>query len=155
MNAKLSINFIEKLEVLQDVLIEHNDQEGIYGDGKTLVNNEEFPITNNFSDGLYMRQMKMKADTIVISAIHHTNHFWFLLSGKVIVEADDEVIEHIAPCWSYSIKGTKRLIKCIEDCVWINVIANPEDTSDMQQIENNFFSATLKEYNKKEKLWQE
>ena len=65
MNAKLSINFIEKLEVLQDVLIEHNDQEGIYGDGKTLVNNEEFPITNNFSDGLYMRQMKMKADTIV------------------------------------------------------------------------------------------
>jgi hypothetical protein len=155
MNAKLSINFIEKLEVLQDVLIEHNDQEGIYGDGKTLVNNEEFPITNNFSDGLYMRQMKMKADTIVISAIHHTNHFWFLLSGKVIVEADDEVIEHIAPCWSYSIKGTKRLIKCIEDCVWINVIANPEDTNDMQQIENNFFSATLKEYNKKEKLWQE
>jgi hypothetical protein len=155
MNAKLSINFIEKLEVLQDVLIEHNDQEGIYGDGKTLVNNEEFPITNNFSDGLYMRQMKMKADTIVISAIHHTNHFWFLLSGKVIVEADDEVIEHIAPCWSYSIKGTKRLIKCIEDCVWINVIANPEDTNDMQKIENNFFSATLKEYNKKEKLWQE
>jgi hypothetical protein len=155
MNAKLSINFKEKLEVLQDVLIEHNDQEGIYGDGKTLVNNEEFPITNNFSDGLYMRQMKMKADTIVISAIHHTNHFWFLLSGKVIVEADDEVIEHIAPCWSYSIKGTKRLIKCIEDCVWINVIANPEDTNDMQQIENNFFSATLKEYNKKEKLWQE
>ena len=155
MNAKLSINFIEKLEVLQDVLIEHNDQEGIYGDGKTLVNNEEFPITNNFSDGLYMRQMKMKADTIVISAIHHTNHFWFLLSGKVIVEADDEVIEHIAPCWSYSIKGTKRLIRCIEDCVWINVIANPEDTNDMQKIENNFFSATLKEYNKKEKLWQE
>ena len=155
MNAKLSINFIEKLEVLQDVLIEHNDQEGIYGDGKTLVNNEEFPITNNFSDGLYMRQMKMKADTIVISAIHHTNHFWFLLSGKVIVEADDEIVEHIAPCWSYSIKGTKRLIKCIEDCVWINVIANPEDTNDMQKIENNFFSATLKEYNKKEKLWQE
>ena len=155
MSAELSINFIEKLEVLQDVLIEHNDQEGIYGDGKTLVNNEEFPITNNFSDGLYMRQMKMKADTIVISAIHHTNHFWFLLSGKVIVEADDEVIEHIAPCWSYSIKGTKRLIKCIEDCVWINVIANPTDTRDIKQVKNNFFSITLEEYNKKEKLWQE
>lgn len=155
MSAELSINFIEKLEVLQDVLIEHNDQEGIYGNGKTLVNNEEFPITNNFSDGLYMRQMKMKADTIVISAIHHTNHFWFLLSGKVIVEADDEIVEHIAPCWSYSMKGTKRLIKCIEDCVWINVIANPTDTRDMKQVENNFFSITLEEYNKKEKLWQE
>ena len=65
MNNELSINFIKQLEALQNVLIESNDEE-IYGDGKSLVNNEEFPITNNFTDGLYMRQMKMKADTMVI-----------------------------------------------------------------------------------------
>eukprot|EP01052_Picozoa_sp_SAG31_P037339 SAG31_NODE_4807_length_2945_cov_2.167252_1_plen_100_part_10 len=99
--------------------------------------------------------MKLKANDLVISAMHHTNHFWFLLSGKVIVEADDEVVEHIAPCWSHSIKGTKRLIRCIEDCVWINIIANPSDTKDINKIDNNFFSITLEEYNKKEKLWQE
>tara|TARA_R110000803_G_scaffold58775_3_gene117018 strand:+ start:7823 stop:8290 length:468 start_codon:yes stop_codon:yes gene_type:complete len=153
MNSELSVNFIKRLEVLQDVLIE-SDNENIYGDGKNLVNNEEFPITNNFSDGLYMRQMKMKSGSMVISAIHNTNHFWFLLSGKVIVQADNEIVEHIAPCWSYSLKGTKRLIECIEDCVWINVIANPTDTRDMKDIENNFFSTTMEEYNKKEKLWQ-
>lgn len=154
MNSQLSVNFIKKLEGLQNVIIESN-LEGTYGDGKNLVNNEEFPITNNFTDGLYMRQMKMKAGTIVISAIHHTNHFWFLLSGKVVVENENEIVEHIAPCWSYSLKGTKRLIKCIEDCVWINVIANPSDTRDMKAIEDNFFSMTMEEYNKKEKLWQE
>ncbi len=154
MNNKLSVNFIKKLEGIQNILIE-SDSEQIYGDGKNLVNNEEFPITNNFTDGLYMRQMKMKAGTIVISAIHHTNHFWFLLSGKVVVENENEIVEHIAPCWSYSLKGTKRLIKCVEDCVWINVIANPSDTKDMKTIENNFFSMTMEEYNKKEKLWQE
>ena len=125
MNTELSTNFIEQLEALQNVFIENNEVEGIYGDGKSLVNNKEFPITNNFTDGLYMRQMKMKADSIVI-----------------------------APCWSYSIKGTKRLIRCVEDCVWINVIANPTDTKNMQEVENNFFSITLEEYNKKEKLWQ-
>ena len=155
MNKELSTNFIESLEDLQDVFIKNNNIEGIYGDGKSLVNNEEFPITNNFTDGLYMRQMRMKAGSFVISAMHHTNHFWFLLSGKVIVQADNETVEHIAPCWSYSLKGTKRLIKCIEDCVWINVIANPSNTKDMKEIESNFFSATLEEYNKKEKLWQE
>ena len=155
MNKKLSTNFIESLEDLQNVFIENNDMKGIYGDGKSLVNNEEFPITNNFTDGLYMRQMKMKAGSFVISAMHHTNHFWFLLSGKVIVQADNETVEHIAPCWSCSSKGTKRLIKCIEDCVWINVIANPTNTKDMKEIESNFFSATLEEYNKKEKLCQE
>jgi hypothetical protein len=102
-----------------------------------------------------MRQMKMKADTMVISALHHTNHFWFLLSGKVIVQADNETVEHVAPCWSYSIKGTKRLIKCVEDCVWINIIANPTDTRNIEEVENNFFSFTMEEYNKKEKLCQE
>ncbi len=71
------------------------------------------------------------------------------------MEADSETVEHIAPCWSYSIKGTKRLIRCIEDCVWINIIANPTETKDMQEVENNFFSMTLEEYNKKEKLCQE
>jgi hypothetical protein len=39
--------------------------------------------------------------------------------------------------------------------VWINVIANPTDAKDMQEVENNFFSMTLEEYNKKEKLCQE
>jgi hypothetical protein len=154
MDSELSVNFIKKLEVLQNVIIE-SDNEHVYGDGKNLVSNEEFPITNNFTDGLYMRQMKMKASTIVISAIHHTNHFWFLLSGKVVVENENEIVEHIAPCWSYSFKGTKRIIKCVEDCVWINVIANPTDTRDMKAIENSFFSITMEEYNKKEKLWQE
>ena len=154
MNNELSVNFIKKLEVLQNVIIESNN-ENTFGDGKNLVNNEEFPITNNFSDGLYMRQMKMKAGSIVISAMHHTNHFWFLLSGKVIVEADNETVEHITPCWSHSLKGTKRLIKCLEDCVWINIIANPTNTKNMEDIENNFFSITMEEYNKKEKLWQE
>jgi len=77
------------------------------------------------------------------------------LSGKVIVQADNETVEHVAPCWSYSLKGTKRLIKCVEDCVWINIIANPTDTRNIEEVENNFFSFTMEEYNKKEKLCQE
>ena len=131
MNTELSTNFIKQLEIVQNILIDNNDHEDIYGDGKSLVNVDEFPITNYFSDGLYMRQMKLKKSNLVISAMHHTNHFWFLLSGKVVVQADGETVEHIAPCWSYSKKGTKRLITCIEDCVWINVIANPSDTKDI------------------------
>ena len=155
MSTKLATNFIKELEIIQNAFIENNDQEGIHGDGENLVNCEDFPITNHFSDGLYMRQMKMQAGSMVISAMHHTNHFWFLLSGKVDVIADEENVEHIAPCWSYSLKGTKRLIKCIEDCVWINIIANPTNTKDMEKVEKSFFSITLAEYNKKEKLWQE
>mgnify|MGYP000934238184 CR=1 FL=1 len=139
MGNKISTSFIKKLEVLQNAFIENNNKKDVYGDGESLLSNDIFTITNNFSDGLYMRQMIMPADTIAISAIHHTNHFWFLLSGRVIVESNEETVEHIAPCWSHSIKGAKRLIRCIEDCVWINIIANPTDTNNMDEIEKTSY----------------
>ena len=77
--------FMQNLAVLEKQLITHNDKKGIYGDGKSLVNNEEFPIEHDFEDQLYMRKMKMKAGSVVISAIHETDHFWFLMTGKILV----------------------------------------------------------------------
>jgi len=143
--------FTQDLEILQAELIQQGkDVEGIYGDGKTLVNNEEFPIEHDFSDQLYMRKMKMKADTIVISAIHHTDHFWFLLQGRILVNTNGELVEHIAPCYYKSKKGAKRVIRCLEDCLFINVHKNPSNTEDLNVIEKELYSFTIKEYNEKE-----
>ena len=94
---KLLSNYTQRLENLQQTLIENNDLENIFGDGKSLVDNELIPITHNFSDQLYMRQMNMPADTFVISAIHHTDHFWFLMTGRILVTTNGETVEHIAP----------------------------------------------------------
>jgi hypothetical protein len=147
---KLS-NFTKKLETFQEVLIANNDKEFIHGDGKTFVDNEEFPIKHNFSDQLYMREMKMKAGTFVVSAMHHTDHFWFLMTGRILVTTDDETVEHIAPCFEKSIKGAKRFIACMEDCVFINVHKNPSNTKDLDKIEKNLYSFTIEEYINKEK----
>ena len=151
---KLS-NYTKKLAVLQEVLIANNHEDFIYGDGKTLVNNEEFPIKHNFSDQLYMREMKMKAGTFVVSAMHHTDHFWFLMTGRILVTTDGETVEHIAPCFEKSIKGAKRLITCHEDCVFINIHKNPSNTIDLDEIENKLYSFTTEEYVNKEKICQE
>ena len=150
---KLS-NFTKKLEILQEVLIANNDKDFIHGDGKTLVDNKDFPIKHNFSDQLYMREMKMKAGTFVLSAMHHTDHFWFLMTGRIQVTTDGETVEHIAPCFEKSIKGAKRLIICIEDCVFINVHKNPSNDQNLDKIEKNLYSFTIEEYVNKEKLWQ-
>ena len=147
---KLS-NYTKQLETLQEVLIANNDKDFIHGDGKNFVDNEDFPIKHNFSDQLYMREMKMKAGTFVVSAMHHTDHFWFLMTGKILVTTDGETIEHIAPCFEKSIKGAKRLIACTEDCVFINVHKNPSNTQDLEKIEKNLYSFTIKEYINKEK----
>ena len=154
MKNKLS-NYKQKLENLQNFLIKNNDTEGIYGDGKKLVDNNIFKISHDFSDQLYMRKMIMPAGSFVVSAIHHTDHFWFLMTGRILVTTDDEEIEHIAPCYEKSIKGAKRLIKCLEDCVFINVHKNPTNTENIEEVEEFLYSFTIKEYNKKEKLCQE
>lgn len=151
---KLS-NYTKKLEVLQEVLIANNHEDFIHGDGKTLVNNEEFPIKHNFSDQLYMREMRMKAGTFVVSAMHHTDHFWFLMTGRILVTTDGETIEHIAPCFEKSIKGAKRLITCSEDCIFINIHKNPSNTTNLDEIENKLYSFTIEEYINKEKICQE
>lgn len=146
---------LSDLETLQNVFIENNHIEGIYGDGKNLVNNEVFRIENDFADQLYMRKMYMPEQCVVISANHHTEHFWFLMYGRILVTTNGEQIEHIAPCYEKSIKGAKRLILSLEDSLFINVHKNPTNTKDMKEVEESLYSITIEEYNKKEKLWQE
>tara|TARA_R100000951_G_scaffold19016_2_gene15751 strand:- start:5161 stop:5649 length:489 start_codon:yes stop_codon:yes gene_type:complete len=153
-NKELS-NFVCSLEDAQNVFIENNHLDGIYGDGKNLVNNETFRIENEFSDQLYMRKMYMPKECVVISAMHHTEHFWFLLKGRILVTTESEKIEHIAPCYEKSLKGAKRLILSLEDSLFINVHKNPTNTRDMKEVEKSLYSITMKEYIKKEKLCQE
>jgi len=154
MDNKVS-NYTQKLEQLQNFMIANNHVDGVLGDGKKLVDDELIPIKHKFSDQLYMRQMNMPSGSIVVSAIHHTHHFWFLLTGVIFVTTNGETVEHIAPCFEKSIKGAKRLIECVKDCVFINVHKNPSNTKNMKKIEESLYSLTIEEYNKKEKLWQE
>lgn len=154
-NKKELSNFASQLEDLQNTMIENNDIEGVYGDGKNLVNNEVFKIEHEFADQLYMRKMHMPANSVVVSAVHHTEHFWFLLKGTIFVTSDGEEVKHIAPCYTKSIKGAKRLIIAVEDALFINVHKNPTNTQELKEVEQSLYSMTVEEYDKKEKLWQE
>ena len=143
-------NYTRRLEELQNAMISMEGKDGVYGNGKELVDNEHFPISHDFSDQLYMRKMEMKSGSIVVSAIHHTDHFWFLLAGRILVTTNGEEVEHIAPCYEKSIKGAKRLILCLEDCVFINVHKNPTNTHELKEIENNLYSFTMEAFINKE-----
>ena len=148
--------FNQKLEGFQDLLIENaSDENQIYGDGKNLVNNEVFRIESDFADQLYMRKMYMPKESVVVSAMHHTEHFWFLLKGRILVTTQGEQVEHIAPCYEKSLKGAKRLILSLEDSIFINVHKNPTNTRDMEDIEKSLYSINMEEYIKKENLCQE
>ena len=44
---------------------------------------------------------------------------------------------------------------CLEDCLFINIHKNPTNTKNIEEVENNLYSMTIEEFNKKENQWQE
>jgi hypothetical protein len=71
------------------------------------------------------------------------------LSGKVIINNNGEKIEHVAPCYTVSKPGSKRLIYAVEDSVFVNIQKNPSNTKNIEELEKEKVSMTMEEYNNK------
>ena len=139
---------------LKDVIVNNNHIDGLYGDGKSIVDIPEIPIKHSFADQIYIRQMNMSAGQIVIGAIHNHLHVWFLLTGKVCIIEDDEVVEHIAPCYTISKPGAQRIIYAQENSIFVNIHKNPENIKNIKELEKEIVSLTQEEFNKKHsKKW--
>jgi hypothetical protein len=44
---------------------------------------------HDFAPGIYLRQMTMSEDSVVLGAVHKRDHAWFLLKGYVTVVSED------------------------------------------------------------------
>lgn len=134
---------------LQDIIVQNNHVEGLYGDGKSIATVPDIPIQHSFADQIYIRQMDMKAGQIVIGAVHNHLHVWFLLTGKVSIIEDNEAVEHIAPCYTISKPGAQRIIYAQEDSIFVNIHKNPENIKNIEELEKEIVSITQEEFNKK------
>jgi len=136
-------------ELLQSLIISNNDIDGFYGNGKDIPEIKEIPIKHGFADQIYLREMTMQAGQIVIGAIHNHQHIWFLMKGKVTINDNGEIIDHIAPCYMISEPGSKRIIYAHEHSIFVNIHKNPSNTKDIKELENELVSMTMDEFNKK------
>lgn len=97
----------------------------------------ECPLAHTFMPGMYMREIFMKSGSKITSKIHKYRHPFFILRGKVRVWQDDgkgwQLLE--APYSGVTEPGTRRVLDVIEDCNWITVHSNPEDSEDLEEIE--------------------
>tara|TARA_R110000824_G_C14681240_1_gene620285 strand:- start:15 stop:467 length:453 start_codon:yes stop_codon:yes gene_type:complete len=141
----------EDANKVQSVIIENNHLDGFYGDGLSIAEIPNVPVTHEFVDGVYIRKMTMPKGEIVVGAIHNHLHAWFLMKGRVLISNNGEEIEHIAPCYTISEPGSKRLIYAVEDSVFVNVHKNPSNTKDIEQLQEEIVSITQEQYNKKYK----
>lgn len=146
---QVSTNSREKILKLEESLLCIADGVNVEGDGKHILTDSKIaPIKHTFADEVYIRQMDMKKDSVVVGAIHNHLHVWFLLTGHVTVVTEDTTEDYIAPCYVVSTPGVKRVIRANEDSIFVNVHKNPTNTRDVSKLEEEIVSLNYKEYEK-------
>lgn len=97
---------------------------------------EEMPLRHFFSPGLYLREITMRADLLVVGKMHATTHFNIITKGDVTVLTDNgplriTITDH--PYIFVSQAGTKKVLYCHEDTVWMTT--HITDSTDLAEIE--------------------
>ena len=146
MKKEITLAAREKILKLQDFLITNADGKNIEGTGKEVLHSENFPLKHTFVDGVYVREMKFKKDSAVVGAIHKHLHVWFLLYGRLFIATEDFQEEYIAPCYVVAKPGSKRVIYAAEDSLFVNIHANPENITDIEELEKQLVSLTHEDY---------
>jgi quercetin dioxygenase-like cupin family protein len=142
MNKKLVKITREKIENLETELLKNNHPNIVKG------NSEFFPLKHSFSEGVYIREMLMEKGGIVIGKLHKYSHTWFLMKGELLVATDQGTNNYIAPCYVNAPAGAKRVIHAIEDSVFINVHPNPDNITNIEQLEDMLTCKSYKAYDK-------
>lgn len=109
-------------------------------------NSDTFPLTHSFSDGVYIREMSMLKDGVVIGKIHNRSHTWFLMKGTLKIANEDGVVTYTAPTYVNAKAGSKRIIMALEDSVFINIHPNPDNIKDTDKLEKMLTCETYTEY---------
>jgi hypothetical protein len=91
----------------------------------------EMVLEHYFIPGVYIRKLSMKAQTVLVGKIHATVHGCIVAKGRIAVGRT----EFVAGDVFVSEPGAKRAGYAIEDTVFINVHANPDDETDLAVLE--------------------
>lgn len=97
----------------------------------------EMPLVHRFTPGLYIREIHMKAGTLLTSKIHKTEHPFTISKGRVLVKLKGgETQELAAPYTGITKPGTRRAIIILEDTVWTTYhVLLPGEEGDIEKIE--------------------
>lgn len=116
----------------------------------------EITIVNRFTPGLYIREMRQPAHTVVVSMLHKTHHPYTISGGAALVFEPETGLRFLsAPYTGVTKPGTKRVIYAPTDLVWSIYI--PTTKTDVDEIlrdmemhhVNNWVGKTMEE------IWQQ
>lgn len=95
----------------------------------------ECPVLHHFGPGVYIREVRMPAGSLILGHRHNNAHTNILISGRLkFLNEGGEVAELVAPAVITSNPG-RKLAYIIEDTVWQNIYATEEqDVNKLEKI---------------------
>ena len=105
-----------------------------------LINHEqvEIPTTHNFMGGVYIREIFVPKDTLIIGKRHRHETCNMVLKGKLSVYMGRDLpVKHIeGPCIFPSEPGAKKMGYSHTDVIFVNI--HPTEETDLDKIEAEF-----------------
>ena len=100
------------------------------------------PVKHRFAPGVYIREILMPKDTLIVGKIHKTSHFNEIVSGecKVVTPASGNVEYFKAGDIFVSEAGVQKVVYNITDVVWRTTHLNPSDTKEQSELESNIIA---------------
>lgn len=93
-------------------------------------------ITHYFSEGICIREMRVKAGALIIGASHKTDHLTIVSHGTMQIRIGDESKLVQAPYTFEALAGSRKIGFAYTECVVSNII--PTDSRDIEEIEREF-----------------
>ncbi len=89
-----------------------------------------------FADGVYTREVRREADSLIVGKIQRYSCVNILLEGTLIIKSEFEDETYTAPHVWTTPAGNKRAIYYVTDCRWMTVHKNPTNTQDLGELES-------------------
>jgi hypothetical protein len=98
-------------------------------------NQIKIPVNHHFGGGVYIRQIEIKAGTLIMGKRHRNETCNILLKGTLLVYVDESKppVPMTGPIIFTTPPGTKKFAYCQEDAIFLNVI--PTTATDPDEVE--------------------
>ncbi len=113
--------------------------------GKTILHDEpvEAPIRHYFVDGLFAREISIRAGCRIVGAVHKADSLIVISKGRLVMATNDGPKEVSAPHTHICKAGTQNAVVVLEDCVWTNFHPNPDNETDIAVLVQRYTEATV------------
>ena len=101
---------------------------------KSCTTDFEEYTSHYFAEGVYVREMRIPAGSVVVGKSHRYDEVCILMHGLLMlgIDGDSKIVQ--AP-YTFTASPGKKAVYVLEDVIIANIHPNPSNTRDLAQIE--------------------